>query len=157
MAEPKVITERIIGKPKVIQDEQVEPLRQRIIISPSINQKIEQLIPEFKQEADRVVERQKTLPVQTTFEQKPRTVTIDGDQTYYQTIIEPRVKKVSEQLNVVEGGEVKESLDPIFRPAQVDNLVNKREVPLPANKYVNQPIIQPIIEKENLQVRFVDG
>jgi hypothetical protein len=29
-------------------------------------------------------------------------------------------------------------------------------VPLPSNKYVNQPIIQPIIEKENLQIKYLD-
>lgn len=76
---------------------------------------------------------------------------------YNQNVIEPRVNKITEQLNVVEGGEVKETLEPIFRPAQYENLVNTTQVPLPANKYVNQPIIQPIVEKENIKIRFVDG
>lgn len=58
---------------------------------------------------------------------------------------------------MTEGGEIKEALNPIMRPAQVENYVNTRSVPLPSNKYVNQPIIQPIVEKENLQVRFIDG
>lgn len=30
-------------------------------------------------------------------------------------------------------------------------------MPLPANKYINQPVIQPIVEKENIAIRFVDG
>ena len=44
-------------------------------------------------------------------------------------------------MNVIEGGEIKETLEPIFRPAEVEKLVNTREIPLPSNKYVNQPII----------------
>ena len=48
-------------------------------------------------------------------------------------------------------------LTPIFRKAEVETNVNNRTVPLPSNKYVNQPIIQPIIEKENLTVKFIDG
>ena len=48
-------------------------------------------------------------------------------------------------------------MEPIYRPAEVERMVNTRQVPLPSNKYVNQPIIQPIVEKENVQVRFVEG
>lgn len=45
---------------------------------------------------------------------------------YNQNVIEPRVKKITEQLNVIEGGEIKETLEPIFRPAEVERLVNTR-------------------------------
>lgn len=156
-AEPKVITERIVGKPQIVTEENVEPLRQRIVIQPQINQKIEQLIPEFIPEKDRVVERQRQLPVQTQSELKPRTVTIDGDKAYYQTIIQPKVNKITEQLNVIEGGEVKQTLEPIYKKPEVEQFVNTREFPLPANKYVSQPIIQPIVEKESIKVSFVPG
>ena len=75
------------------------------------------MVPQFQQEADRTVSRERSLPVQTFYEQKPRTVTLDGDVVYNQNIIEPRVNTITEQLNVIEGGEVKETLEPIFRPA----------------------------------------
>lgn len=64
--------------------------------------------------------------METSYEKKPRTVTIDGDIVYNQNVIEPRVKKITEQLNVVEGGEIKETLEPIYRPAEVERLVNTR-------------------------------
>lgn len=35
--------------------------------------------------------------------------------------------------------------------------MNKVQVPVPASKIINQPIIQPIYEKENLKVSFVQG
>lgn len=31
------------------------------------------------------------------------------------------------------------------------------KVEVPANKFVNQPVIQPIFEREHLKVQFADG
>lgn len=48
-AEPKIITERsIASKPKIITESYVEPFRQRVVIAPSINQKVEVLLPDYR-------------------------------------------------------------------------------------------------------------
>lgn len=62
-AEPRIITEKTIGKPQLIQENYVEPLRQRVVISPKIKQKVEHLIPDYRQELDQYVENSQTLPV----------------------------------------------------------------------------------------------
>lgn len=44
-----------------------------------------------------------------------------------------------------------------IRDSQENGRVRIQDYQLPANKYINQPEIQPIIEKENLKVQFVPG
>lgn len=46
---------------------------------------------------------------------------------------------------------------PITKPAEFQNKVNVTKIEVPASKFVNQPIIQPIFERENLSVQIVDG
>lgn len=116
-AEPRIITERTIGEPRIVEENYVEPLRQRVVVAPSIKQKVEYLIPDYRQEMDTFQTNTSTLPVQTRFESKPKTVTVDGDTKYFQTIVEPTLKKVTEKLRVVEGGERVETLEPIIKPA----------------------------------------
>lgn len=149
-AEPKIITERTVGQPKVITENWVEPLRQKIMITPSINQKVEHLAPDYRQEISQVVSSSSTLPVQTQYEQKQVTHTIDGDRIYNTKVFEPTVKRITEQLNVIPGGEITKTYDPIYRPVEVQNVVNKRQIPLASDKIINQPIIQPIYQKENV-------
>lgn len=62
-----------------------------------------------------------------------------------------------EELNVLEGGEVEKTLDPIFNPAEVENKLVKRTIPVPGNKFINQPIVQPYLEKEQVEVQFAPG
>lgn len=59
---------------------------------------------------------------------------------------------MTEQLNVIEGGKYVETLTPITKPAEFENKVNITTLEIPANKLVNQPIIQPIYEKDNLEI-----
>ena len=102
--DPKLITERTVGAPKIIKENYVEPLRQKVVISPVINQSIERLIPDYRQEQDQVVSSQRVLDVRREVQNKPLEHTIDGDRIFTQTIVEPTVKKITEKLNVVEGG-----------------------------------------------------
>lgn len=46
--DPKLITERAVGAPKIIKENYVEPLRQKVVIAPVINQSIERLIPDYR-------------------------------------------------------------------------------------------------------------
>lgn len=150
-AEPKVVTERIIGEPKVIQENLVEPLRQRIIISPVVNQQVEQIEPDFRQQRDQFVERNaETLPTKFTLKRNEKNVYIDGNQTFKKVVVEPKVHKVKEVLQLEEGGEVRETLDPVSKPAQVETRVQKRRIVVPANRFVNQPVLQPIFERDNV-------
>lgn len=56
-----------MGEPKIVQENYVEPLRQRVVISPTIRQKVEHLIPDYRQEMDQFVQNTNTLPVQTSY------------------------------------------------------------------------------------------
>lgn len=107
-----------MGKPHTITESYVEPLRQKVVLSPSIRQKVEHLIPDYRQEMDQYVQSNSALPVQTSYENAQKTVTIDGDQKFYQTIYQPKLNKVTEQLRVVEGGQRSQTLEPIIKPAQ---------------------------------------
>lgn len=49
-ADPKIITERIVAEPKVVKEQLLEPLRQRIVIQPKINQQVEKLVPVFQRQ-----------------------------------------------------------------------------------------------------------
>lgn len=49
------------------------------------------------------------------------------------------------------------TLEPISKPAQTVHKVNVTKIEVPANEFVNQPIIQPIYERENLKVQFMEG
>lgn len=52
--------------------------------------------------------------------------------------------------------ERREVLDSLMKPLNPETRTRIREYPLNPTKYVNQPIIQPIIEKLSLKVNFVD-
>lgn len=47
-------------------------------------------------------------------------------------------------------------MDPLLKNIKPIEKVRLTEYPLNPTKYVNQPVIQPIIEKEQLKVNFVD-
>ena len=64
--------------------------------------------------------------------------------------MEPKVNRIKEVLNVTRTAEKKEVLDPIIKNLNNEEKVRIREYPLNATKYINQPIIEPIIEKEKL-------
>lgn len=78
------------------------------------------------------------------------------DKKYVQTFVEPKVFKFKEVLNVTELPERKEVLDPILKPLTPQTKKIVREYPLNPVKYVNQPVIEPIIEKQSLKVNYVD-
>lgn len=71
--------------------------------------------------------------------------------------MEPRINKIKEVLNVTKTAEKKEVLDPIIKNLPNEQKIQMREYPLNATKYVNQPIIEPVIEKEKLNIKFVDS
>lgn len=132
-------------------------MRQRIVIQPQINQNIEKLVPVFQREQQKIDTKEQSLPVQYKSENIPKDVFVAGDQKIIQNIVEPKINRIKEVLNVTKTAEKKEVLDPIIKNLPNEQKVRLREYPLNATKYINQPIIEPIIENEKLNVKFVDS
>lgn len=79
------------------------------------------------------------------------------NEKYIQVFVEPKVHKIKEVLNVTQMPERREVLEKIIKPLDAENKVRVREYPLNPVKYVNQPVIAPVVEKENLQLQYVQG
>lgn len=65
-AEPRIITERVQGDPVYMREELIEPIRQRVVIQPQINQRVEKLVPIFQKQQQRVQLKNENLPPKFT-------------------------------------------------------------------------------------------
>lgn len=81
---------------------------------------------------------------------------VAADQKYIQTFVEPKVHKIREVLNITQMPEKREVLEALNKPLTPITNTRIREYPLNPIKYVNQPIIEPIIEKSTLKINFID-
>lgn len=90
-------------------------MRQRIVIQPQINQNIEKLVPVFQREKQKIDTKEQSLPVQYKSENIPKDVFVAGDQRIIQNIVEPKINRIKEVLNVTKTAEKKEVLDPIIK------------------------------------------
>ena len=70
--------------------------------------------------------------------------------------MEPKINRIKEVVKVTQLPEQTHVNDPILRQIPSEEKVRLVEYPLNPTKYVNQPVIEPIVEREKLKVNFVD-
>lgn len=155
-SEPQIITERVTGQPEIFREELIEPIRQRVVIQPQINQRIEKLVPIFTKTKQQVNLKNEQLPIQFTSAQVPKDVFVAGDQEHIQTFVEPKIHKVKEVVTFVETPEKREVLDRVWKDGKAETKTRVVEYPLQPTKYVNQPVLSPIIEREKLNIKYED-
>ena len=154
-AKPKIITERIIGQPRVVTEQIIEPTRQRIVIQPSINKTIEQIRPQYNQGEDQLVtEGPVTMDTQYKTEQRTQVVNVPGDIVNNSYIVQPSVKKIKTNVEILPAETVEKTLSPIEREAEVQNNVQTKTYNVAADQYITQPYVQPIQQRESVDIKW---
>jgi len=88
---PKVYTQRVMNKPRVITEERVDPVYQKVVNQPQIERQRFKVVPQYIQQAGKVENRARTEATQTRSSTQRRTVTVAGDERHTQYVNQPSV------------------------------------------------------------------
>ena len=145
-----------MAQPRVITEQKVEPVYQKIVNQPMIEREQFEVVPQYVRQPTQHVNRRPTTEA-TKFTQSTstRTVTVPGDERHVQEVQMPSVLIQNEQLKINKSRPQVMRSPAQTAPTKTRVSVNKRVVSTPGDQYFTREIIQPIQEREfvNVQVQ----
>ena len=97
------------------------------------------------------------LPTKSQREVINRPVNIPGSTITNNTFVQPVSKTIRENIQIQSQPEVRKELEPIKEETVYQNFEDKKLVQVPSNYIYRQDIVQPIYQRENVDVQIEDS
>ena len=155
---PRYITEKVTAKPKVIVENVVQPVYQKIINRPSILRERIVPVPQYNRAPTQVVNNEPVVqPVQQRTSTVTKNVVVPGNQIHIQPVIQPRVLIREDNVRVQQSEPQVIRHPAEVRPVQTRYTNTEKVVNVPGRQIVTQKFVQPIIQRENVNVQVQKG
>lgn len=155
---PRYVTERVTAKPRIITENIVQPIYQRTINRPSVVRETIVPVPQYNRAETQTVNN-KPVVQQTQYRQSTRTrnVTVPGNQIHIQPVVQPKLL-VRQDVVRVRTSQPQVTRHPAqVRPVQTKTQTVNRVVNVPGRRVVTRQVIQPVVQRENVNVQVQRG
>ena len=155
---PRYITERVTAKPRIITENIIQPIYQRTINRPSVLRETIIPVPQYNRAPTQTINN-KPVVQQTQYRQSTRTrnVTVPGNQIHVQPVVQPKLL-VRQDVVRVQQSQPQVTRHPAqVRPVQTRTQTVNRVVNVPGRQVVTRQVIQPVIQRQNVNVQVQRG